>query len=94
LTTPNRKWLWLVKTATKFKVRPYEGYENFLSFKEIETLIEQQGLKIIKHHGFHPWPFQIRSLQNISQIIDQKFGKSKWGEWMINQAILAHKQTG
>ena len=91
LTTPNRKWLWLVKLASTFKLRPYGGYENFLSFKDVANFIDMHGLRIICHYGFHPWPFQLSVLHRVSRYVDGKFSRSWWGKWMINQAVLAEK---
>jgi 2-polyprenyl-3-methyl-5-hydroxy-6-metoxy-1,4-benzoquinol methylase len=92
LTTPNRHWLWLVNFATRLKLRPYEGFENFLRFDELSQLIEKYSLEIKFHIGFHPWPFQIKPLQKLSLRVDKRFGNSSWAKWMINQAIYAIKK--
>jgi 2-polyprenyl-3-methyl-5-hydroxy-6-metoxy-1,4-benzoquinol methylase len=92
LTTPNRRWLWLVNLATRIGLRPYEGYENFLGFDELAQMMQRVGLAIKVHLGFHPWPFQLAPLQAWSRRIDQRFGHGWWGRWMINQAICAYKE--
>ncbi len=87
LTTPNRHWLWLVNAATQLRLRPYEGYENFLGFRELRSLFAKHGLNVEIHCGFHPWPFQITFLRPLSQYVDRKYGRGPWGAWMINQAV-------
>lgn len=93
LTTPNRRWLWLVNLATRLKLRPYEGLENFLNFDELSELFDKYGLVIETQLGFHPWPFQITPLQKLSSRVDARFGAGPWGRWMINQAVIARKMT-
>jgi len=91
LTTPNRRWLWLVGLATRLKLRPFAGYENFLGFQELRALFEKYGLQVETHRGFHPWPFQLAGLRALSRQIDRQFGGGRWGAWMINQAVRARK---
>jgi len=89
-TTPNKAWQWLVKLATRLHIRPFQGFENFLSWREVEALCSIHGLCVLKHVGFHPWPFQFR-LWKLSAWVDRHFGKSSWAKAMINQASLARK---
>lgn len=91
LTTPNRRWLWMVNLATKLKLRPYEGFENFLHFDQLACLLKKYDLKVEVHLGLHPWPFQLTPLQGLSTWVDKRFGMGRWGKWMINQAVLARK---
>ncbi len=91
MTTPNRRWLWLVNLATRLKLRPYEGYENFLGFTELRLIMADAGLNVEQHFGFHPWPFQITFMQRLSTRVDQRFGRGLWGRYMINQAIFARR---
>ncbi len=91
LTTPNRRWLWLVNLATHLHLRPYAGYENFVGFDELAHVIRSVGLEVESHFGFHPWPFQLTSLQPLLRYLDKHYGRGAWGKWMINQALRAHK---
>ena len=91
ITTPNRRWLWLVKLATSLRIRPYRGYENFLGFDEFHELLKQAGLEIELHLGFHPWPFQFAFLRPISHRVDRHYGRGLWRKWMVNQAVRARK---
>lgn len=91
ITTPNRCWQWLVDLGTRLGIRPFEGIENFSSYRELEEYFVDSRLEIQEHFGFHPWPFQLRFLQPLSRKIDLKYSTSIWGRWMINQAIRAIK---
>ena len=94
LTTPNRLWQWAVTLATRLHVRPFEGYENFVSFVAMEEMITGTGLVLEEHRGFHPWPFQIRCLTGLSRAVDDHYGRGAWGQLMINQAVRAVKRWG
>jgi 2-polyprenyl-3-methyl-5-hydroxy-6-metoxy-1,4-benzoquinol methylase len=91
LTTPNRRWLWLVTLATRTGLRPYGGHERFLGFDELRRQLEEVDLEVEVHCGFHPWPFQLRRLQPLSRWVDRHYGSGPWGQWMINQAVRARK---
>ncbi len=89
LSTPNRAWHWLVSLASTLKLRPYEGFENFVSPHELRQTAERLGMTVVTHTGVHVAPFQVRVLQPILRRMD------RWGERllpvMINQCIHAIK---
>lgn len=91
LTTPNYCWQWMVRLASALRVRPFQGYEKFVRWIELERICEESGLEVLRHIGFHPWPFQLRALNQLSIRADDVFGESFWARFMINQAILAKK---
>jgi 2-polyprenyl-6-hydroxyphenyl methylase/3-demethylubiquinone-9 3-methyltransferase len=91
ITTPNRPWKWVVDLATRLRLRPYGGYENFLGFDELRRCLQAMGLTIEAHYGFHPWPFQLALLQPLSRLVDRYFGSGRWGRWMLNQAVRARR---
>jgi len=93
LTTPNRHWLWLITLATGIGLRPFRGYENFLGFDELRQMLQNVGLVVEAHCGFHPWPFQFTPLQSLSCQVDRSHGFDRWGRWMVNQAMRARKRT-
>jgi len=92
LTTPNHRWEWLVRLASRLGARAFHGYENFLGFRELTHAANATGLETTRHFGFHPWPFQLKFLQGLSAYVDRAFGYSSWGEWMINQVIVGRKR--
>jgi len=57
LTTPNKVWYPAIFIATKLKVRPYEGLENWVSLRDLKRIFFDAGLKIEKFFGFHLFPF-------------------------------------
>jgi SAM-dependent methyltransferase len=91
LTCPNRSWQWVVRGASRLGLRPFDGIENFPSFTGLRDAAASAGLVPSRHFGFHPWPFQLRPLQPLSRLADRKCGGSRFGHWMINQALLASK---
>ncbi|MFV1857956.1 MAG: class I SAM-dependent methyltransferase [Anaerolineales bacterium] len=93
ITTPNRIWLWLIRLATRLRIRPYRGYENFLGYDELHKLLKLAGLEIELHQGFHPWPFQFAFLRPISHRVDRRCGPGLWGKRMVNQAVRARKRV-
>jgi 2-polyprenyl-3-methyl-5-hydroxy-6-metoxy-1,4-benzoquinol methylase len=93
ITTPNRRWQWLVILSTKLGLRPFEGYENFLGFEELKQLLLNNGFVIEEHKGFHLLPFQISFIHPFLRLMDRLFDSTYLGEWMINQAVRARKQS-
>lgn len=90
LSTPNSAWHWLVSLAGAVKARPYDGFENFLSPRELRDTIEGLDMQVVEHVGLHIAPFQLRPIQPILKRVDA------WGEpllpLMINQCIHAIKR--
>jgi SAM-dependent methyltransferase len=91
LTCPNRLWQPVVRVASRLRLRPYQGYENFPSFRKLDTYVLSSGLILKRHFGFHPWPFQFSPFRKLSRQVDLRFGHRLWGRYMINQAIQAVK---
>lgn len=91
LTCPNRAWQGVVRTASRLGLRPFQGLENFPSFDDLEVFVGAAGLRLSRHVGLHPWPFQLRPLHRLSRWVDVRFGGSAWRRLMINQAIHAVK---
>jgi len=90
ITTPNRPWQWLVRAASRLGLRPFHGLENFLRWSELEAACATSGLQVLKHIGFHAWPFQL-GLSGLSRSVDRRFGTGRLARLMINQAVLASK---
>jgi 2-polyprenyl-3-methyl-5-hydroxy-6-metoxy-1,4-benzoquinol methylase len=90
LTTPNRPWQGIVRMASRLRLRPFHGLENFLWWSDLDTACTASGLQVLKHIGFHAWPFQL-GLSGLSRSVDRRFGAGPWSRLMINQAVLARK---
>ena len=88
LSTPNRVWHPVVKLATVAKLRPFDGLENFSTFASIRRTLESAGLRVLREHGLHLFPFQLKL-----------FRASRWSDdhlqmlrrLMINLCVLAEK---
>lgn len=91
ITTPNKKWQFIVRTASALHLRNFHGIENFLDFRQLEQIFDLPEVQILEHVGFHLIPFQFKLLWKLSKSSDQKFGHKKLGQIMINQAIFVKK---
>lgn len=89
LTCPNRHWQWACTLANALRLRPYEGLENWPSWKELRRWITEGGATIRSMRGIHLFPFQIRMLHPLLRRLDA-FG-DVLGPWCVNQAVLAIK---
>jgi 2-polyprenyl-3-methyl-5-hydroxy-6-metoxy-1,4-benzoquinol methylase len=89
LTTPNRLWQAPVRAASRVGLRPYDGYENFLSPWRLRRVLDGTGAQVTAHRGLHLWPFQIKALRPASRRVD-RFGTALL-PLMINQCILWQK---
>jgi 2-polyprenyl-3-methyl-5-hydroxy-6-metoxy-1,4-benzoquinol methylase len=90
ITTPNWPWQGVVRTASRLGLRPFHGLENFMRWSELDAACANSGLQMLKHVGFHAWPFQL-GLPGLSRRVDRSFGAGPWARVMINQAVLARK---
>lgn len=91
LTTPNRAWQRVVRTASRLHLRPFRGLENFVGWDELERACATAGLELLLHVGFHPWPFQL-GLHAAARRVERRLGRGRAGRFMVNQAVLARKQ--
>lgn len=92
LTTPNRAWQAVVRAASRLRVRPFRGRENFVDWNELERACTASGLEILLHVGFHPWPFQL-GFPGVARRVERRFGRGPAARWMVNQAVLARKRA-
>lgn len=91
LTTPNRAWQGVVRAASRLRLRPFRGLENFVGWDELERACAAAGLEVVAHVGFHPWPFQL-GLGRLARRVETWFGRGRAARWMVNQAVLARKR--
>ena len=91
VTTPNRVWQSTVRWASRLRLRPFRGLENFLRWSEIESAIRRHGLDVERHVGFHAWPVHF-GLSTVSTSVDRLLGNGVWARMMINQALAARKR--
>jgi len=89
LSTPNWLWQMPVRLASALKIRPYDGYENFVKSSQLRETIEKLGGQIIEHRGIHILPFQLNFLHPLLRFFD-RFGKVLL-PIMINQCLVCSK---
>ena len=91
LTTPNRVWQGVVRAASRLRLRPFRGLENFVAWRELEALCAASGLEVLVHFGFHPWPFHLGA-GGAARIVEQRLARGWAARLMVNQAIVARKR--
>lgn len=93
LTTPNRVWQGAVRAASRLRLRPFRGLENFVGWHQLEHACAAAGLEVLVHLGFHPWPFQL-GLRRAARAVEQHLARGPAARLMVNQAIVARKRGG
>ena len=88
LSTPNRIWQPVVHLATKLRLRPFDGYEHFLSWGQVRETLQNSGLILKRERGLHLFPFQL-PLHRLSRWCDSRLQALRGG--MINLCVLAEK---
>ena len=89
ISTPNVVWQGVVRAATRMKLRPFDGYENFSSWRGIRQTLDESGVEIVREYGLHPIPFQFR-LHRCSRLLERYCQSLRAG--MINICILGRKR--
>jgi 2-polyprenyl-3-methyl-5-hydroxy-6-metoxy-1,4-benzoquinol methylase len=90
LSTPNVLWSPVVRIATLAKVRPFDGLENFSSFRQIRDTLRKCGIRLVEERGLHLFPFQL-PLHSLSRWCDENLQGLRG--LMINICILGQKET-
>lgn len=88
LTVPNRIWHPAIVIANKFKLRPYEGYENWVSWFELQRWLNETGFSIVKIKGIHLFPFIFPFTYKLLKYMD-RFGETTIGQVMLNICVKA-----
>ena len=89
LTTPNPLWRWAATLANKLKLRPYEGYEHWVSARQVRRELLSGGLRVDVVTGFHLVPPLIRATWPILRFIDRHGQLASAA--MLNFAVKATK---
>jgi 2-polyprenyl-6-hydroxyphenyl methylase/3-demethylubiquinone-9 3-methyltransferase len=90
LSTPNVLWYPAVAGATALGLRPYDGLENFSSWRGLRRAIERQGATVVAERGLHLFPFQL-PLHRLSAWCDRRLQVLRGA--MINICLLARKRA-
>lgn len=89
LTTPNKLWFFSVWLANKLALRPYQGLENWISWKTLIQEIEKSNCQIEERVGIHLFPFVHPTFYPILDFF-HRFNKSLY-PFMINMGVRATK---
>ncbi len=87
VTVPNQRWHFAVTLANLLKLRPYDGYENWLSWSELRSTLEGAGARIELMRGIHLFPFVVPFLHPFLRRMDA-YGE-RLGPAMVNIAVRA-----
>jgi 2-polyprenyl-6-hydroxyphenyl methylase/3-demethylubiquinone-9 3-methyltransferase len=88
VSTPNVVWWPAVRFATAIGARPFDGLENFSSWRSIRLAIAQAGATIVEERGLHLFPFQL-PVEPLSRWCDRHLQPLRG--LMINICVLAQK---
>jgi ubiquinone/menaquinone biosynthesis C-methylase UbiE len=89
MTVPNQRWHFAVAFANRFKLRPFEGYENWLSWRDVRGVLGGAGARIERMRGFHLVPPILPITQPLLRRLDALGGHL--GPLMLNIAVRARK---
>lgn len=89
VTVPNKVWRLSASFAEVFKLRPYEGLENWVSWRELRRTLRDQEMRIASMSGFHLFPPVVRATWPMLRYAD-RFGRAI-GPVMLNLAVKAVK---
>jgi len=91
VTVPNKIWIFSLFVANLFKIRPYQGLENWLWWSEIKELIKINNLVKDEMFGFNILPIFRTPFNRFNTFMD-RFGEPI-GPLMVNIAVSAVKKT-
>lgn len=91
ITTPNYVWKFSLLIANLLRVRPYQANENWLTFIQLESWLNQNKMEILEKRGFNIIPFFHPKLHKLITFIDN-FGKLLLPV-MVNMAYVSTKKT-
>jgi ubiquinone biosynthesis O-methyltransferase len=89
LSTPNRFWIFSLRIAEVFKLRPYQGLENWTSWFTMKKYVTNAGFEILSMKGVHLFPFVLAAFNPILDFF-HRFNRSL-GPIMVNVVVKARK---
>ena len=90
VSTPNILWYPVVRMATLLKLRPFDGYENFSSWRSMRSTLRGCGIDILRECGLHLFPFQLR-MHGMSRWCDRHLQGLRC--LMINICVLGQRRV-
>lgn len=89
VTVPNRLWRISATVAAVLKIRPYEGLENWVGWRQLKRELSAMQMEITSMAGFHLFPPVLRGTWPFLRFMD-RFGGGL-GPVMLNIAVKARK---
>ncbi len=89
LTTPNRFWHFSLFWANVIGVRPYQGLENWYSWKSLRENLEKVGFVVEVQKGIHAFPFISKYFYPILDFFHTRQGLL--APFMVNIAVRSRK---
>lgn len=74
ITSPNKIWYPLLWLSVKMGIRKFKGTENWLSWRQADSIMRQSKMFDIRRSGCHAWPFQIKFTRPLLKWIDETGG--------------------
>ena len=60
VSTPNLLWQPVVRLASRLKLRPFDGLENFSTKGSMSRAVREAGGEVLRVEGLHLYPFQFK----------------------------------
>ena len=89
VTLPNEFWRWAEVVARVFKLRPYEGLENWLWPSQLVAALQRSGMLVEQTRGIHLFPPVLRWTWPLLRQADR--AGRRLGPIMVNLAARARK---
>lgn len=90
LTCPNHAWHWAAVLASRTGMRPYQGLENWPTWRELEAWVSMSGGELISHEGLHAVPFNLPGAPRLLPRLDGV--AHRFRRFHVNQCIHAQRQ--
>lgn len=90
ITVPNIIWHPAITIANFLKLRPYEGYENWVGWNDIKKWLTERGFRIESMKGVHLFPFSLSFTHNILRYFDNYESHLRY--IMLNICVKAIKE--
>jgi SAM-dependent methyltransferase len=90
VSTPSRLWQPVVRLASRLRLRPFDGHENFSTWSGLRRTFRREGADVMAERGLHLFPFQLGG-HGLSTWCDRRLQIAR--PMMINICVLARKRA-
>ncbi len=89
ITTPNHIWYFAIQIANACGLRPYQGYENWVSYRGLRDYLVSNNVDLKVYRGFHLFPYIVSVFNPFLRFMD-RYGR-KLGPIMFNIGAVGIK---